>query len=183
MPGRPHKAEGRTGIRGDRRTSTISRRPHGAASGSPTIGAMGIQRMEHVGIVVEDLAGAIEFFVDLGFDLLGEGTVEGEWVDRIVGLEGVRVENAMVEAPGGGRLELIKFNSPPVETSDRDAPANSLGIRHIAFAVEDIDAVVAGLRERGAELVGEVVQYENSYRLCYVRGPEGIIVELAEKLG
>jgi catechol 2,3-dioxygenase-like lactoylglutathione lyase family enzyme len=105
-------------------------------------------------------------------------------VDRIVGLDGVLVENAMVQTPdGNGQLELIKFHSPPTQGGDRDAPANAPGIRHIAFAVEDIDAALAGLRARGSELVGEVEQYEDSYRLCYVRGPEGIIVELAERIG
>ncbi len=144
---------------------------------------MTIERMEHVGIVVDDLAAATEFFVELGFESLGNGSVEGDWVDRIVGLDCIQVDNAMVQTPDGhGRLELIKFHSPPAE-GDRDQPANVRGIRHIAFAVDDIDATVAGLRARGSELVGEVVQYESSYRLCYVRGPEGIIVELAEKLG
>jgi catechol 2,3-dioxygenase-like lactoylglutathione lyase family enzyme len=145
---------------------------------------MAIQRMDHVGIVVDDLAAAAEFFVELGLELLGEGSVEGRWVDRIVGLDGVRVEYAFVQTPDGhGRLELIEFHSPPTQGGNRDAPANTPGIRHVAFAVEDIDAVVAGLRARGSELVGEVEQYEDSYRLCYVRGPEGIIVELAEKIG
>jgi len=145
---------------------------------------MAIQRMEHVGIVVDDLAAATAFFVELGVELEGEGPVEGGWVDRVVGLEGVRVEFAMVETPDGhGRLELVKFHSPPVRGGDGHAPANTLGIRHIAFAVDDIDAVVASLRARGAELVGEVERYEDSYRLCYVRGPEGIIVELAERIG
>ncbi len=145
---------------------------------------MTIQRMEHVGIVVDDLPAAIEFFVELGLELLGEGSVEGRWVDRIVGLDGVRVEQAMVQTPdGNGRLELVKFHSPSTQGGDQDAPANTPGIRHIAFAVEDIDAVVAGLRSRGAELVGELVRYKDSYRLCYVRGPEGIIVELAEQIG
>jgi catechol 2,3-dioxygenase-like lactoylglutathione lyase family enzyme len=145
---------------------------------------MTIQRMDHVGIVVDDLAAATEFFVELGLELLGEGSVEGRWVDRIVGLDGVRVDTAMVQAPdGNGRLELVKFHSPPTQDGNRHAPANTPGIRHIAFAVEDIDAAVAGLRARGAELVGEVVRYEDSYRLCYVRGPEGIIVELAEQIG
>jgi catechol 2,3-dioxygenase-like lactoylglutathione lyase family enzyme len=139
--------------------------------------------MEHVGIVVDDLAAATDFFVALGLELRGEGSVEGSWVDRIIGLDGVQVEHAMVQTPDGhGRLELVKFLSPPA-LGDRDAPANTWGIRHIAFAVDDIDATVAGLRARGSELVGEVVQYQESYRLCYVRGPEGIIVELAEKLG
>ena len=145
---------------------------------------MTIQRMEHVGIVVDDLAAATEFFVELGLELLGEGSVEGRWVDRIVGLDGVQVEYAMMQTPdGNGRLELVKFHSPATQDGNRHAPANAPGIRHLAFAVDDIDAVVAGLRARGAELVGEVVRYEDSYRLCYVRGPEGIIVELAEKIG
>ena len=145
---------------------------------------MAIQRMHHVGIVVDDLAAATEFFVELGLELQGDGTVEGRWVDRIVGLDGVRVEFAMVQTPDGhGRLELVKFHAPSTEGGNGDAPANTPGIRHVAFAVEDIDAVIAGLRARGAELVGELVRYEDSYRLCYVRGPEGIIVELAEQLG
>jgi catechol 2,3-dioxygenase-like lactoylglutathione lyase family enzyme len=139
--------------------------------------------MEHVGIVVDDLAAATEFFVELGLELQGEGMVEDRWVDRVVGLDGVRVEFAMVQTPdGNGRLELVKFHSPSAQGGDRDAPANTLGIRHIAFAVEDIDAVVARLRARGSELVGQLERYEDSYRLCYVRGPEGIIVELAEKI-
>jgi catechol 2,3-dioxygenase-like lactoylglutathione lyase family enzyme len=140
--------------------------------------------MDHVGIVVDDLAAATEFFVELGLALQGEGSVEGRWVDRIVGLEGVRADLAMMQTPdGNGRLELVKFHSPANEGDNRDAPANTRGIRHIAFAVEDIDAVVARLRARGAELVGELERYQDSYRLCYVRGPEGIIVELAEEIG
>ena len=145
---------------------------------------MNVQRMEHVGIVVDDLAAAIEFFVDLGLVLQGEGTVEGRWVDRIVGLEGVRADIAMMQTPdGNGRLELTKFHSPSVQRDDGCAPANTPGIRHIAFAVEDIEAVVARLRARGAELVGELERYQDRYRLCYVRGPEGIIIELAEQIG
>jgi catechol 2,3-dioxygenase-like lactoylglutathione lyase family enzyme len=145
---------------------------------------MAIQRMEHVGIVVDDLAAATEFFVELGLELQGEGSVEGRWVDCIVGLDGVRAEIAILQTPDGhGRLELTKFLTPSAQGGNRHAPANAPGIRHVAFAVEDIDAVVAGLRARGAELVGELVRYEDSYRLCYVRGPEGIIVELAEKIG
>jgi catechol 2,3-dioxygenase-like lactoylglutathione lyase family enzyme len=145
---------------------------------------MTIERMDHVGIVVDDLAAAIEFFVELGLELEGEGTVEGRWVDRVVGLDGVRAELAMLQAPGGnGRLELVKFHSPSSRGEDRRAPANALGIRHIAFVVEDVDVVVAGLRARGAELVGDLERYRDSYRLCYVRGPEGIIVELAERIG
>jgi catechol 2,3-dioxygenase-like lactoylglutathione lyase family enzyme len=145
---------------------------------------MTIQRMDHVGIVVDDLAAATAFFVELGFKLHGEATVEGGSVDRVVGLDGVRAEIAMVETPDGhGRLELTKFHAPSGHGGDRRAPANTPGIRHIAFAVDDIDAVVAGLRARGAELVSEVQRYGDSYRLCYVRGPEGIIVELAERIG
>ena len=140
--------------------------------------------MEHVGIVVDDLAAAIEFFVELGLELQGEGPVEGRWVDRIVGLEGVRADIAMMQTPDGhGRLELAKFHSPSGPGGDRHAPANTPGIRHVTFAVDDIDAVVAGVRARGAELVGEVEHYEDIYRLCYVRGPEGIIIELAERIG
>ena len=145
---------------------------------------MTIQRMEHVGIVVDDLAAAAAFFVELGLKLQSEGPVEGGWVDRIVGLEGVRAEIAMMETPDGhGRLELTKFHAPPGRGGDRHAPANTPGIRHLTFAVDDIDAVLARLRARGAALVGEVERYEDSYRLCYVRGPEGIIVELAERIG
>ena len=145
---------------------------------------MTIQRMEHVGIVVDDLAAATEFFVELGLVLQGEGTVEGRWVDRVVGLEGVRADIAIMQTPdGNGRLELTKFHSPSIQGDNRHAPANTPGIRHVAFAVEDIDAVVAGLRARGAQLVGELERYKDSYRLCYVRGPEGIIIELAERIG
>ena len=140
--------------------------------------------MEHVGIVVDDLAAAIEFFAELGLVLLGEWSGGGRSVERVVGLEGVRTDAAMMQTPDGkGRLELIKFQSPSHEGDNGHAPANTPGIRHIAFAVEDIEAVVARLRARGAELVGELERYEDSYRLCYVRGPEGIIIELAEKIG
>jgi catechol 2,3-dioxygenase-like lactoylglutathione lyase family enzyme len=140
--------------------------------------------MDHVGIVVEDLAAATEFFVELGLVLEGEASVEGGLVDRVVGLEGVRSDIAMLQTPdGNGRIELSKFHSPPSQGGDREAPANAPGLRHVSFVVEDIDAVVAGLRARGTELVGELERYEDSYRLCYVRGPEGIIVELAERVG
>ncbi len=142
-----------------------------------------IERMDHVGIVVDDLAAATACFVELGLELQGEGPVEGSWVDRVVGLKGVRADIAVVETQDGhGRLELTKFHTPSDQDGDRHAPANTPGIRHVAFAVDDIDAVVAGLRARGAELVGELERYEASYRLCYVRGPEGIIVELAEQI-
>jgi catechol 2,3-dioxygenase-like lactoylglutathione lyase family enzyme len=148
-----------------------------------TIEHMTVQRMDHVGIVVDDLAAATEFFVVLGLELQGDGSVEGRWVDRIVGLEGVRADFAMMQTPdGNGRLELVKFHSPSDQGDNRHAPANTPGIRHVAFVVDDIDAVVAGLRSRGAELVGELERYEDIYRLCYVRGPEGIIIELAERI-
>jgi catechol 2,3-dioxygenase-like lactoylglutathione lyase family enzyme len=144
---------------------------------------MSIKRMDHVGIVVDDLAAATAFFMELGLELHGEASVEGGWVDRVVGLEGIRAEIAMLETTEGhGRIELTKFHAPVGPGGDRHAPANIPGIRHLAFAVDDLDAVVAGLRARGAELVGEVERYRDSYRLCYVRGPEGIIVELAEQI-
>jgi catechol 2,3-dioxygenase-like lactoylglutathione lyase family enzyme len=143
-----------------------------------------IKRMDNVGIVVDDLEAATAFFVELGLELEGETTVEGQWVDRCVGLDDVRVDIAMVRTPDGhSRLELTKFHTPPAVSAAPNAPANTLGIRRIMFAVDDIDAVVARLQARGAELVGEVVQYEDQYRLCYVRGPEGIIVALAEQIG
>jgi catechol 2,3-dioxygenase-like lactoylglutathione lyase family enzyme len=145
---------------------------------------MTVQRMDHVGIVVEDLATATEFFLELGLEPQGEGTVGGEWVDRIVGLEGVRAELAMMQTPDGhSRIELVKFHAPSSQDGDASAPANALGIRHLSFAVDDLDAVIAGLRAHGGELVGEVERYGDIYRLCYVRGPEGIIIELAEGLG
>ena len=140
--------------------------------------------MDHIGIVVDDLAAATEFFVELGLVLQGEAPVEGRWVDRIVGLEGVRADIVGLQTTDGTTwLELTRFRSPSSNGDDADAPANTRGIRHVAFAVDDIDAVVAGLRARGTELVGEVVRYEDSYRLCYIRGPEGIIIELAEQIG
>jgi catechol 2,3-dioxygenase-like lactoylglutathione lyase family enzyme len=143
---------------------------------------MTIRRMDHVGIVVDDLAAATKFFVELGLELEGEGPVEGDWVDRIVGLEGVRADIVGLQTPDGTTwLELTRFRSPSSQSGDADAPVNTRGIRHIAFAVDDIDAVVAGLRDRGAELVGEVLRHED-YRLCYVRGPEGIMIELAEQI-
>jgi catechol 2,3-dioxygenase-like lactoylglutathione lyase family enzyme len=149
-----------------------------------TIEHMAIQRMDHVGIVVDDLAEAVAFFVELGLELRGEALVEGDWVDRVVGLEGVRAQIVMLQTPDGhGRIELAKFHAPSAAGGDQRAPANALGIRHVAFAVDDIDAVLARLRARGAELVGELGRYQDSYRLCYVRGPEGIIVELAQRIG
>lgn len=145
---------------------------------------MTIQRLEHVGIVVDDLSAATDFFVQLGLELLGEGTVEGHVVDRVVGLEGVRTDVAFLQTPDGhGQLELIKFHAPSYQGANRDAQANAPGIRHLAFTVENIDAVITGLRTRGTELVGQLERYEDSYLICYVRGPEGIIVELAERIG
>jgi catechol 2,3-dioxygenase-like lactoylglutathione lyase family enzyme len=145
---------------------------------------MTLQRMDHVGIVVDDLAAATEFFVELGLEPQGDGSVEGGWVDRIVGLEGVQVDFAMMQTPdGNGRLELVKFDSPSYQGGDGHAPANAPGLRHVTFAVEDIDDVVARLQARGAELVGELERYEDIYRLCYIRGPAGIIIELAERIG
>jgi catechol 2,3-dioxygenase-like lactoylglutathione lyase family enzyme len=140
--------------------------------------------MDNVGIVVDNLAATVAFFVELGLKLEGEMTVEGPWVDRVVGLDGVRTDIAMMRtADGHGGLELMKFQRPTaVSPEPKNAPANTLGIRRIMFAVEDIEDVLARLRAHGAELVGEVAQYEDKYRLCYLRGPEGIIVALAEQL-
>ena len=145
---------------------------------------MTLKRMDNVGIVVDDLAAAIAFFVELGLKVEGEMQVEGRWVDRVVGLDAVQVDVAMLRTPDGhSRLELMKFERPAaISAEPKDAPANTLGIRRLMFAVEDIDDVVARLQAHGAELVGEVEQYEDRYRLCYLRGPEGIIVALAEQL-
>ena len=146
---------------------------------------MTIQRMDHVSVVVGDLEAAIAFFTGLGMELDGQAPIEGRWVDRVAGLDGVRVDIAMMRAPDGcGRLELTTFHTPPaIRAEPEQPPANTLGLRSIMFVVDDIDATVAQLRARGGELVGEVVQYQGSYRLCYVRGPAGIIVALAEQLG
>ena len=146
---------------------------------------MTIQRMDHVSVVVEDLASAVAFFAELGMEEDGAATVEGDWADRINNIDGLRAEITMMRTPDGhGRLELTKFHSPAaISGQPEQAPPNTLGLRSVMFAVDDIDAAVARLRARGAELVGEVVQYEDSYRLCYVRGPAGIIVALAEELG
>lgn len=141
-------------------------------------------RMDNVGIVVEDLKAAIAFFIELGLEIEGETTVEGQWVDRVVGLDGVRSDIVMMGTPDGhSRLELSKFQRPKAISADPNTPVNTLGIRRIMFAVTDIDDVVSRLQKCGAELVGEVAQYEDVYRLCYLRGPEGIMVALAEQLG
>src|SRR5436189_5119356 len=141
-------------------------------------------QMHNIGIVVDDLKAAIAFFAELGLELEGETIVEGPWVDRVVGLDGVRSNIAMMRTPDGhGRLELDKFHTPTaVRAEPEDAPVNTLGLRRIMFAVDDIESVLGRLRLHGAELVGELVQYEDQYRLCYVRGPEGIVVGLAEQL-
>jgi len=149
------------------------------------LGGMTIQRMDNVSIVVDDLEAAIAFFVELGMELEGEATVEGPQVDQMVGLDGVRADIAMMRTPDGhGGLELTRFHTPAaVSAGPENAPANALGIRRIMFAVDDLEAVLARLRTRGAELVGEVARYEDSHLLCYVRGPEGILIALAEQLG
>ena len=145
---------------------------------------MTIRRMDNVLIVVDDLEAATAFFAELGMELEGKATVEGDWADRTVGLDGVRADIVMMRTPDGhGRVELTKFHTPSAISSEpQNAPANTLGIRRIMFAVDDIEDVIARLRTHGAELVGEVAQYEDSYRLCFVRGPEGTIVGLAEQL-
>ena len=145
---------------------------------------MTLRRMDNVLIVVDDLEAAIALFLELGMELEGQTQVEGEFVDRTVGLEGVRADIVMLRTPDGhGRVELTRFITPPAVSSEpHPAPANTLGIRRIMFAVEDIDDVVARLRNHGAELVGEMAQYGDSYRLCFVRSPEGFIIGLAEQL-
>ena len=141
-------------------------------------------RIDNVGIVVDDLKAAIAFFVELGLELEGETTVEGEWVDHVIGLDDVRSDIAMMRTPDGhGRLEMSKFQRPAATSSEpKNAPVNTLGIRRIMFAVEDIKDVVARLQAHGAKLMGEVTDYEDKYRLCYIRGPEGIIIALAQTL-
>ena len=145
---------------------------------------MTIQRMDNVLIVVDDLEAATAFFTELGMDLEGQTTVEGDFVDRTVGLDGVRADIVMLRTPDGhGRVELTKYHTPPaIKSEPQNAPANTLGIRRIMFAVDDLDDVLARLRPYGAELVGEIAQYGDSYRLCFLRGPEGVIIGLAEQL-
>ncbi|MBS1887240.1 MAG: VOC family protein [Actinobacteria bacterium] len=145
---------------------------------------MTVQRMDHVGVVVDDLPAAIDFFVALGLELQGEASVEGDWVDRAIGLDGVRADIAMLRTPDGhGQLELSTFRSPLDGGDPQPAPSNAPGLRHVSFLVDDLDAALAAVRAHGAELVGEVETYGDIFRLCYVRGPAGIIVELAERLG
>ena len=144
---------------------------------------MSLKRMDNVGIVVESLDAAISFFTELGLKLEGRATIEGEWAGRVTGLKHQCVEIAMLVTPDGhSRLELSRFVAPPVVADHRNAPVNALGYLRVMFTVDDIDDTLVRLRGRGALLVGEVVQYENSYRLCYIRGPEGILIGLAEEL-
>ena len=145
---------------------------------------MTVKRLDNVGIVVEDIEAAIGFFAALGLELEGRAPIEGDWADGVTGLRGMRVEIAMMRTPDGhGRLELSRFLAPPVAADHRRAPVNALGYLRVMFTVEDIDATLARLGRRGAELVGEVVRYGDAYRLCYIRGPEGILIGLAQELG
>jgi len=145
---------------------------------------MTVKRMDNLGIVVESLDAAIEFFSELGLRLEGRAMIEGEWAGRVTGLANQRVEIAMMVTPDGhSRLELSRFLAPPVIADHRSAPVNALGYLRAMFTVDDIDYTLARLTKRGAQLVGEVVQYEKSYRLCYIRGPEGLLIGLAEELG
>jgi catechol 2,3-dioxygenase-like lactoylglutathione lyase family enzyme len=146
---------------------------------------MALKRMDNVGIVVDDLVATIEFFRELGLELEGQATIEGEWAERVTGLHPMRVEIAMMRTPDGhSRLEISRFLTPPTVADHRKAPVNALGYLRVMFAVDDIDETLARLREHGAQLVSnEVVQYEDTYRLCYIRGPEGLLIGLAEELG
>ena len=144
---------------------------------------MTVKRMDNVGIVVEDLDATIAFFRELGLDLEGRGTVEGKWAGRVTGLGDQRVEIAMMRTPDGhGRLELSRLLTPPAVADHRNAPVNALGYLRVMFAVDDVDDTLERLRKRGAQLVGEVVQYKDAYRLCYIRGPEGLLIGLAQEL-
>jgi catechol 2,3-dioxygenase-like lactoylglutathione lyase family enzyme len=147
-------------------------------------GRVAIQRMDNVGIVVESLDDAISFFSALGLELEGRGMIEGDWSGRVTGLRDQRVEVAMMRTPDGhGRVELSRFLAPPVEADHRNAPVNALGYLRVMFAVDDLDETLANIRHHGAQLVDEVVQYEDVYRLCYIRGPEGILIGLAQQIG
>ena len=144
---------------------------------------MTLKRMDNVGIVVESLDDAIAFFSEIGLKLEGRGLVEGEWAGRVTGLGSQRVEIAMMVTPDGhGKLELSRFLEPPIVADHRNAPVNALGYLRVMFTVEDLDETLARLRRRGAQLVGEVVQYEQAYRLCYIRAPDGLLIGLAEEL-
>jgi catechol 2,3-dioxygenase-like lactoylglutathione lyase family enzyme len=143
-----------------------------------------VKRLDNVGIVVEDMDAAIEFFSELGLRLAGRAPIEGDWADGVTGLRGMRCEIAMMRTPDGhGRIELSRFAAPPVIADHRNAPVNALGYLRVMFAVDDLDDTLERLRKLGAQVVDKVVQYENSYRLCYVRGPEGILIGLAQELG
>ena len=145
---------------------------------------MAVKRMDNVGIVVGDLDAAIEFFTELGLELEGRAGIEGEWAERVTGLHPMRVEIAMMRTPDGhSRLEISRFLTPPVVADHRNAPVNALGYLRVMFAVDDLDDALARLRHHGAQLVDEVVQYEDVYRLCYIRGPEGLLIGLAEQIG
>ena len=145
---------------------------------------MTVKQMHNVGIVVESLDSAISFFAELGLELEGRATIEGEWAGRVTGLRDQRVEIAMMRTPDGhSRLELSRFLTPPTVADHRNAPVNALGYLRVMFTVEDIDDTLARLHKLGAHLVGEVVQYEDAYRLCYIRGPEGLLIGLAQELG
>ena len=142
-----------------------------------------LKRMDNVGIVVENLDAAIDFFTERGLELEGRAPIAGDWADSVTGLRDMRVEIAMMRTPDGhGRLELSRFLAPPVAADHRVAPVNALGYLRVMFTVEDIDDTLARLSRRGAELVGEVVNYQDTYRLCYIRGPEGILIGLAQEL-
>ena len=144
---------------------------------------MTVKRMDNVGIVVDDLPATIAFFRELGLELEGQATIEGDWSGRVTGLRDQRVEIAMMRTPDGhSRLELSRYLTPPAAADHRNAPVNSLGYLRVMFAVDDIDDTLTRLREHGAQLVGEVVQYEDVYRLCYIRGPEGLLIGLAERI-
>jgi catechol 2,3-dioxygenase-like lactoylglutathione lyase family enzyme len=145
---------------------------------------MAVQRMDNVGIVVEDLPATIAFFRELGLEIEGQATIEGDWAERVAGLRDLRVEIAMMRTPDGSRLEISRFLTPPVVADHRNAPVNALGYLRVMFAVDDLDETLARLRKHGVQLVSsEVVQYEDTYRLCYIRGPEGLLIGLAQELG
>ena len=144
---------------------------------------MTVKRLDNVGMVVEDIDAAIEFFTELGLHLEGRAPIEGDWADGVTGLRNMRVEIAMMRTPDGhGRIELSRFLAPPVVADHRNAPVNALGYLRVMFAVDDLDETLARLRKHGAQLVDEVVRYEDAYRLCYIRGPEGILIGLAQEL-
>ena len=147
------------------------------------LAGMAVKRMDNVGIVFADLKAAVAFFLELGLELEGQGSADGQWVNSIVGLDDVHVDIAMMRTPDGhSKLELMQFQHPAAVGADPNAPANTLGLRRLMFAVDDIDDVITRLRPHGAELVGEVAQFENLYLMCYLRGPEGVIVALAQEL-